>query len=192
MITRQQFYRSKQWEAFRKVIIDRDTDGDGFVHCASCGKPILHRYDLIVHHKVELNEANVNDAMVALNPDNVVCICFKCHNKVHDRFVTGHSASYRPAQKQVYIVYGSPCAGKSTWVSDVACEDDLIVDMDSIWQMVGVAQRYSKPEALKSVVFDIRDKLYDIKRVEGKGLTDEQKLEWISYINEWFDRFQPD
>lgn len=162
MLTRQQFYKSRQWEAFRKVIIDRDTDSDGFVHCVSCGKPILNRYDLIVHHKKELNEANVNDAMVALNPDNVECICFKCHNKVHDRFTAGHSASYRPVQKQVYIVYGSPCAGKSTWVHDVATEDDLIVDMDSIWQMISVSQRYKKTESLKSVVFEVRDKLYEI------------------------------
>ena len=158
------FYKSKQWESFRKVIIDRDTDDDGFVHCSECGKPILHRYDLIIHHKTELNEANVNDAMIALNPDNVECVCFRCHNKLHDRFVAGHSATYKPAQKQVYIIYGSPCAGKSTWVHDNATEDDLIVDMDSIWQMIGVGERYVKAEALKSVVFEVRDKLYDIIR----------------------------
>ena len=164
LLTRQQFYKSKQWEAFRKVIIERDTDDDGFVHCVECGKPILHRYDLIIHHKTELTEANVNDAMVALNPDNVVCVCFRCHNSIHDRFVRGHKASYTSASKQVFIVYGSPCAGKSTWVHDNATEDDLIVDLDSIWQMIGVGERYVKVEALKSVVFELRDKLYDIIR----------------------------
>ena len=242
MITREQFYKSKQWEAFRKVIISDRTDEDGFVHCCRCGKPILNKYDLIIHHKIELNEANVNDTMISLNPDNVDCICFRCHNKEHERFgfqKEGHkNGFYKPVQKKVYIVYGSPCAGKSTWVHDVATEQDLIVDLDNIWQMISVNDRYTKPAALKSVVFDVRDKLYDIikyrsgkwhnayiitggamkgdrdrlkqrisadelifidtdydtcmTRLQTKGLTDDQKHEWIQYINDWFDKFQPD
>ena len=85
-MTREQFYKSKQWEAFRKVIIADRSDPDGFVHCCECGKPIIHKYDLIIHHKTELSEANVNDHNISLNPDNVKCICFRCHNKVHERF----------------------------------------------------------------------------------------------------------
>lgn len=159
----QKFYHSKKWEAFRKVIIQQRTDADGFVHCDICGKPILKKYDLILHHKKELSDANVDDAMVSLNPDNIACVHFKCHNQIHDRFTDGHTASYTTAvKKHVYIVYGSPCAGKSTWVHSVATPDDLIVDLDSIWQMISINERYEKPAALKSVVFDMRDKLYDI------------------------------
>ena len=161
MITREQFYKSKQWLNFRKVIIADRTGSDGFVHCCACNKPILQKYDLIIHHKKELSEDNVNDAMIALNPDNVEVICFKCHNKVHERFGY-HTSSPAHVQKQVYIVYGSPCSGKSTWVNEVANEDDLIVDLDNIWQMISINNRYNKPDALKSVVFEMRDKLYDI------------------------------
>ena len=164
--TREQFYRSKEWEAFRKVIIEDRTDPDGYVQCCMCGKPIVNKYDLIIHHKTELSEANVNDAMVSLNPANVECICFRCHNKVHDRFTAGHAASntagYKPVPKKVYIVYGSPCAGKTTWVRSVADQDDLVVDLDSIWQMISVNDKYVKPAALKSVVFQMRDAMYDI------------------------------
>lgn len=157
----QKFYKSKQWESFRKVIIDQRTDADGYVHCAICGKPILKTYDLIVHHKKELSEDNVSDAMISLNPDNVECVHFRCHNQIHERFGFQKSS---PAyiKKHVYIVYGSPCAGKTTWVQDVATQDDLIVDMDSIWQMISVNDRFIKPESLKSVVFEMRDKMYDI------------------------------
>lgn len=162
MKTREQFYKSKQWEAFRKVIIEQRTDADGYVHCCECGKPILQKYDLIIHHKQELSEANVNDVMVALNPDNVECICFKCHNKIHERFTEGHGATAKPVRKHVYIVYGSPAAGKSTWVHSVASQYDLIVDLDNIWQMISINDRYVKPPALKSVVFQMRDKMYDI------------------------------
>lgn len=161
-MTREQFYKSKQWESFRKVIIEQRTDPDGFVRCAICGKPIVKRYDLIIHHKQELSEANVNDAMIALNPDNVECICFRCHNKVHERFGFNTTSAARSHRKTVYIVYGSPCAGKSTWVHDNATADDLIVDLDNIWQMISINDKYAKPAALKSVVFDLRDKLYDI------------------------------
>ena len=162
MMTREQFYKSTKWESFRKLIIQQRTDQDGFIHCAECGKPILQKYDLIVHHKQELSEANVNDAAVALNPDNVQCVCFRCHNKIHDRYTAGHAATYTGVQKQVYIVYGAPCSGKTTWVRSVADPQDLVVDMDSIWQMVSINDRYDKPKELRSVVFDVRDKLYDI------------------------------
>lgn len=161
MKTQEQFYKSKAWYDFRKVLISERTDADGFVHCCRCGKPILHKYDLIVHHKIELNDTNANDASIALNPDNCECICFSCHNKVHDRFADKRS-SYKPVQKKVYIVYGSPCSGKSTWVHDNATEDDLVVDLDNIWQMISINDRYDKPAALNSVVFEMRDKMYDI------------------------------
>ena len=239
---RQQFYKSKKWETFRQVIISEHTDADGYVHCCRCGKPILQKYDLIVHHKKELTEANVNDAMVALNPDNVECICFKCHNAVHDRFVAGHAASntngYKPVPKHVYIVYGSPAAGKSTWVQSVAAPSDLVVDLDNIWQMISCNGRYVKPAALKAVVFQIRDELYNIikyrsgkwhnayiitggamkgdrerlqqrvnaddfvfidtdkaecfRRLKGKGLCADQLEMWTGFIEEWFERYQPD
>ena len=169
MLTRQQFYKSKEWEAFRQVVINNRTDVDGYVHCAICGKPILKPYDLIVHHKQELTEANVNDAMVALNPDNVECVHFKCHNKVHERFGYNKTSAARSVPKKVFIVYGSPCAGKSTWVHENATKDDLVVDMDSIWQMIGINERYAKPASLRSVAFQIRDAMYDvIKYRSGK------------------------
>ena len=49
-MNQKQFYRSNQWESFRRTFIADSADADGFVHCAHCGKPILHKYDLIVHH----------------------------------------------------------------------------------------------------------------------------------------------
>lgn len=156
----QEFYKSKEWEAFRKVIINEHTKDDGFVYCEWCGKPILKKYDLILDHIEELNDLNVNDANVSLNPKNVRCLHFKCHNERHERF--GFNKTNYNFKKKVYIVYGSPCSGKTTWVKEVATEKDLIVDLDNIWQMVSVNERYTKPDALRSVVFDVRDKLYDI------------------------------
>lgn len=164
-MNREQFYKSDKWRNFRKVIIEERTDADGYVHCAICGKPILKKYDLILHHVDELDDMNVNDATVALNPDNVQCVHFKCHNQVHERFgyhTTSSGGNFKPVQKHVYIVYGSPLSGKTTWVKENATQNDLVVDMDSLWQMISINNRYNKPNALKSVVFEMRDKMYDI------------------------------
>lgn len=163
------FYKSDAWLRFRLVAIAQCTDPEtGFVYCAYCGEPILKKYDLIVHHKEELTEFNVDDAMVSLNPDNTECVHFRCHNALHHRFGYG-TGGYKPKPKQVFIVYGAPCAGKTTWVRENATQNDLVVDMDSIWQMVSINDRYVKPDCLRSVVFDMRDKLYDvIKYRSGK------------------------
>ena len=161
MFTLQTFYKSKQWEAFRRLIINERMDPDGFVRCAECGQPIVKPYDLIVHHKTELTDLNVNDYSISLNPDNVVCVHFKCHNKIHKRFGYG-TGGYKAPGKKVYIVYGAPCAGKTSWVNDVASADDVIVDMDSIYQMISINDRYVKPDTLRAVAFMIRDQLYDV------------------------------
>lgn len=159
-MTRKDFYRSKEWETFRKQIIAERTNEEGFVLCAECGEPILKKYDLIIHHINELTEDNVNDVMVSLNPDNVVCVHFKCHNKLHERFEFNKGTTKK--KKEVYLVYGAPCSGKTTWVKENATENDLIVDIDSIWEMISINERHQKPDSLKSVVFEIRDKLYEI------------------------------
>lgn len=160
----QTFYKSKEWETFRKIVIDKRTHDDGFIYCDECGKPILKKYDLVLHHKEELNDFNVLDRNISLNEDNIEVLHFKCHNQRHQRFGYNKTSTHRPVKKHVYIVYGSPLAGKSTWVRDVANKDDLVVDLDSIWQMISINPKYEKPAALKSTVFDMRDHMYDIIR----------------------------
>ena len=153
MLNRNNFYRSKEWEKFRAALIQERTNEDGYVICAHCGKPILKKYDCIGHHKIELSDANCNDFSVSLNPANVDLIHFKCHNEIHNRF-NGFS-------QQVFIVWGSPCSGKSTWVKENANEDDLILDLDRIWEAVCFSPREKKPGRLKANVFGIRDTIID-------------------------------
>lgn len=171
--TRKSFYTSETWQTFRKNIIDERKDSEGFNHCSVCGKPIVNKYDLILHHKIELTDDNVNNAEISLNPKLINIVCFACHNKEHDRFQGGNQSSgWKMPKKKVYIVYGSPCAGKSTFVRNVAEENDLVVDIDNIWQMISNNKRRNKPNGLMSVVFQIRDKLYDIiKYRDGKWRT---------------------
>ena len=150
------FYKSREWETFRAVLMNERTNADGLLICEKCGKPITRRYDCIAHHKVALTEDNVNDALVAFNPDNITLIHFKCHNAEHDRF--------QGWAQHVYLVYGSPCSGKSSWVKSVARDDDLILDIDKIWDAIcigGWEKKTGRGKRLLPNVFGIRDCIID-------------------------------
>ncbi|MGN0180406.1 MAG: hypothetical protein ACI4DY_13365 [Monoglobaceae bacterium] len=135
---------------------------DGIIYCEYSGKPIIQSYDIVLHHIKPLTMANVNDYSVSLNPENIMIVSQKSHNEIHKRF--GYCA-----QRKVYLVYGSPCSGKTTFVNNIKGNSDLIVDIDNIWQCITGGERYSKPPALKTNVFAIRDTLYDnIKTRAGK------------------------
>ena len=118
MLTLDTFYKSREWESLvGQIKLDR-LDDNGQIICECCGKPITRKYDCIGHHKIELDEQNVNDYSISLNPDNIMLVHFRCHNRIHSRF-----DGFR---QQVYLVYGPPCAGKSTWVQDVCNKDETI------------------------------------------------------------------
>ena len=157
MFTLFTFYRSDEWQRFRDTIIAERTQEDGYIYDEVTGKPILKAYDLILHHKTELTEENVNDSSISLNPENIMVVSHKTHNQIHDRF------EHR-TMRQVFIVYGAPLAGKSSWVKDNKADGDLVLDIDSIWEAVSGGDRYIKPARLKAVVFRIRDELLDITR----------------------------
>lgn len=147
------FYKSDKWLSFRENLMNERTNANGEIICAYCGKPILRRFDCIAHHKTELTEDNVADVKISLNPENVELIHFRCHNMIHERF--------EGFKQEVFLVYGSPCAGKTTWVKSVANPDDLILDLDRIWESLCLSDRYHKPKRIKTTVFIVRDCILD-------------------------------
>ena len=153
MFTLESFYKSKEWEGLRARLMQERVNENDELICEYCGRPITKRYDCIGHHNIELTDENVNDYEISLNPDNIKLIHFRCHNRIHQRFEGFYQT--------VYLVYGSPCSGKSTWVHEVANEDDLILDIDAIWEAVCQADKYHKPKRLRANVFGVRDCILD-------------------------------
>lgn len=147
------FYQGGDWRSFLVTLKQERTNADGNIICEYCGKPIVKAYDIIGHHTIELTEENVNDFTISLNPELIQLVHGRCHNYIHNKLGYG--------RRQVYLVYGPPCAGKATYVKDVAQEGDLIIDIDNIWQAVSGCARYVKPGRLKAVVFSVRDNLLD-------------------------------
>ena len=127
-MTLSQFYRSKDWAKFREVFLSERIARDGELIDDVTGKPIVFKYDAILHHVKPLTESNVNDATIALNPDNIKLVSHATHNAIHERFGA--------FTRHIYIVWGSPCAGKTTYVLNNALEHDLIVDIDLIYNAI--------------------------------------------------------
>lgn len=153
------FYQSNEWVNLMRIIRQERLDAEGQIICAYCGKPIVKKYDCIGHHRVHLTEENVNDVTISLNPDNVALVHARCHNKIHEKL--GYS------RKEIFLVYGPPMAGKSSYVKSTALAGDLIIDMDSIWECISGQPRYVKPGKLKAVAFGVRDYLMDCLRVRN-------------------------
>ena len=215
------FYTSKEWINLVGLLKLQRVNNNGDLMCEYCHKPIVAKYDCIGHHKIALDEINVCDANISLNPDNIMLVHHRCHNAIHARFGNERRA--------VYLVYGSPCAGKTTWVNESAGKEDIIVDIDNLWNAVCV-DGMAKPDRLRSNIFVLRDCLLDqIKTRLGKWrnayviggyplLMERQRMvtrlsaeeifidcdknicleraklknpEWEKYVADWWERYQP-
>lgn len=149
------FYNSKEFYDFKTMLMHKRVNEYGELLCEECGKVLLHRHDTIPHHTpIALTDENCNDTNISLNENNIQMICFRCHNKLEHRF-----SSYK---RSVYLVVGSPCSGKTTWVKENAnSQEDLILDFDNIWEAISINKKYVKPNRLKPIAFALRECLME-------------------------------
>lgn len=68
------FYNSKQWLSTRELY-----KLSKFGICERCKYPNANH----IHHKIVLNEYNINDLDVTLNFKNLELLCHECHNQEH-------------------------------------------------------------------------------------------------------------
>lgn len=163
-----QFYNSSEWINFRLLTITERAKRDGGPTCEHCGKRVAHSRELTVHHEIELTPDNVADAMVSLNPDNVMVVHHHpCHNEIHSRF--GFGVTRKTYAHNVYLVYGAPLSGKSTFVRDNMDYGDIVVDMDKLYHAITLLPEYDKPDRLFHIVRGVHNLLIDnIKTRYGK------------------------
>jgi hypothetical protein len=158
----QTFYASSKWRTFRLNLILERKKKYGEVICEKCKKLIVDPSDIHAHHKKELTPENIMDYSISLNPELIELICHDCHDKEHHRF------GYKPAKK-VYLIYGPPMSGKTTFVKENMERGDIVVDMDNLYEAVSMQHRYDKPNNLLTNVINIRTLMLDnIKTRYGK------------------------
>ena len=83
------FYNSKAWKQNRVAYAISQ-----HCICERCGRPVYvsgineslpkkKRLRYIVHHKIHLNEENMNDDSIAFDWNNLELLCIECHNREH-------------------------------------------------------------------------------------------------------------
>ena len=63
-------------------------------------------------------------------------------------------------QSHVYIIWGSPASGKTTYVKQNMMQGDLIVDLDLIKQSISMSNKTETHDQLLNIALDIRELLY--------------------------------
>ena len=72
---KQKFYDSKEWRTISNIVKSKD-----FGLCQVCLNKNIVKSSDVVHHIIPLDE----DRNKALDRDNLICLCHKCHNKIHN------------------------------------------------------------------------------------------------------------
>lgn len=150
----QRFYASRRWRELREMLIIQRHG-----RCDRCGADYsADTRGLIAHHREHLTDETLKDPQVAVNPENIEIVCPKCHSHYHPE--KGFTK-----RKQVFIVYGAPLSGKSSYVRENFEDGDLIVDLDLIRACVSGAGLYVPTPRLNRTVFAVRDFLYEEIRI---------------------------
>lgn len=144
------FYNGTKWKQLREFILSRDN-----YLCQDCYKNKVITGAEEVHHILEISI----DWDRRYDEDNLISLCKKCHSRRHGRFQGGSKK-----EKKVYIVYGAPLSGKTTYVINNKEDGDLVIDMDKLYQAITLLPLYNKPETVKANVFAIIDTLIDTIR----------------------------
>ena len=75
-----QFYKTAAWVSCRKAYLA--SVGGLCERCLAKGLIVPAE---IIHHKIHLNENNINDPSVSLNFDNLEAVCRSCHGELHGK-----------------------------------------------------------------------------------------------------------
>lgn len=70
------FYKSKQWLSLRLIALERDNN-----ECQECKRNGKYHKAENVHHKKEVK----THPYLALDINNLECLCIRCHNEIHKR-----------------------------------------------------------------------------------------------------------
>lgn len=160
------FYDSPAWRRTREAYLQSK-----HYICEDCGGAAS-----VVHHITYIKPWNVNNPEITLNWDNLKAVCEKCHAQEHAQDLKKRGGEARRngvafdeegnliKQANVFLICGSPASGKTTYVAEHKCSNDLVVDVDYICAALagetGNVHLDHKP--ILSVALEVRELLYQI------------------------------
>lgn len=180
------FYKSEKWQKCRDAYISERRLIDGGL----CEKCHINPGEEL-HHKKFLTPDNIHDANLTLNPDNLMWLCKDCHFKEHEKailiglqkarkhtkilnengFYFDENGELKP--QKIYIVYGPPASGKTTYVCNNRVHGDMVVDLDLIQQAISLNGKTDTPINLLNTALDIREHIYSLvenKKIDCKNI----------------------
>lgn len=92
------FYKSRRWIKCRNTYISKRILIDGGM-CEECHD----RLGYIVHHKIVLNQDNINNVEISLNHDHLEYVCKQCHDEFE-----GHGVGKKVKPLFVFDSKGQP------------------------------------------------------------------------------------
>lgn len=167
------FYKSAKWERKRAAILKRDE-----YLCQECKRYNKSTEANVVHHIFPLEQY----PEYALENWNLISLCHQCHECMHERYtgklsplgmqwVDRVSLKYGIDKKKlfktangysVYLVWGSPASGKTTYVKKHRRDEDMVIDLDLIKQSISMQGKTNTGEHLLPVALSIREHLYNM------------------------------
>ncbi|QDW86494.1 HNH endonuclease [Staphylococcus hominis] len=163
------FYNTKQWRATRNAYFHSQ---NGI--CELCGKPGEE-----VHHKIYLTSENIDDPNITLDWDNLQLLCKACHFAIHEKAfeIARYNRNKSPVidgklefdsngnikpKKNIYIVWGSPASGKTTYVKENKDKHDLVMDLDYLMRALYISDTRPQIEDAYPFARDMRDYFYEM------------------------------
>lgn len=165
------FYNSAKWIKTRDAYIAERMAANGGL-CEDCGEAVGEE----LHHIVPLSPANISDPEITLGRKNLRWLCKDCHFKAHRAMIAEQTERAREGrrkilqngcymdengflQKQkVFVVWGAPASGKSTYVAKNKVPGDIVLDLDLLKSaLCGERERCEGHEVPLSLVLAVRD-----------------------------------
>lgn len=163
------FYNSKKWKDTRDAYFNSQ-----YGICELCGKPGEE-----VHHKIFLNPQNINDPYITLGWDNLQLLCRSCHNDIHEKAYEMYRQKANKTKatmnglqfnengelvesKNVFIVWGAPASGKTTYVKENKGKYDIVIDLDYIMAALSLTEGREGSEDALPFALEVRDLLYSL------------------------------
>lgn len=124
------FYKSEGWRLAREDALARDNH-----LCQRCKQQGILTPANIVHHIEPIDVAPEK----ALDLDNLMSVCAKCHNILHPE-----KGILQKGERKIEVIMGYPASGKSTYVESVFEYGDIVLDLDRIITAISFREHHDR------------------------------------------------